>query len=102
MFGFGLVRQRQGQAVCAVCRNAIRTPEHLNSNPKQTASAASSVQPPAKTERRRSSARFRRRQAVVAPVDQRPQRLVPRQRAARAAGEQPEAVVQARRDLRQR
>ena len=36
---------------------------------------------------------------VVAPVDQRPQRLLAGQRRAAAAGQQPEAVVQPRRDL---
>ena len=41
-------------------------------------------------------------QQVVAPVDQRAQRLLARQRGAAAAGQQPEAVVQPRGDLLRR
>ena len=64
-----------------------------------TASAASKVQPPAKTDSRPSSAALRRGQQVVAPIDQSAQRLLARQGGAAAAGEQAKAVVQPRRDL---
>ena len=51
-----------------------------------TASAPSSVHPLTKTERRRKS-RFGRREQFVAPIDSRPQRLLPRRPVARAAVE---------------
>ena len=56
--------------------------------------AASSVQPPAKTESRRSSRWSVVGQQVPAPVDQRLERLLARHRGPAAAGEEPEAVVQ--------
>ena len=67
--------------------------------PAPTASAASSVKPPANTASRRNSAARASSQEVVAPVDQRAQRLLARQRGAVAAGQQPEAIVQALGDL---
>ena len=68
-------------------------------SPAPTASAAASVQPPAKTASRRSERPLRLGQQVVAPVERRPQRLLARQRRPAAAGQQPEAVVQPRGDL---
>ncbi len=62
------------------------------------ASAASSVKPPGEDREARNSARSGSVEQVVAPVDQRAQRLLARQRGAVAAGQQAEAIVQARRD----
>ena len=57
------------------------------------------MKPPAKTARRRRTARSGSREQLVAPVERRPQRLVARQRRAAAAGEQAEAIVEAGREL---
>ena len=55
---------------------------------------------PANTPSRRSSTCSGSRQQVVAPVERGPQRLLAGQRRAAPAGQQPEAVVQPRGDLR--
>ena len=68
-------------------------------SPAQTSSAASSVKPPAKTARRRSSACSSVGEQLVAPVDRRAQGLLARQRRARPAGQQPEAVREPACDL---
>ena len=57
------------------------------------------MNPPANTARRRNSAALLVVEQVVAPVDQRAQRLLARQRRAIAAGQQTEAIGQPRRDL---
>ena len=66
-----------------------------------TSSAASSVQPPAKTARRAKSCCSRRSEQVVAPLDRRPQRLLARVGVA-AALEQVEPPREALEDLRRR
>ena len=60
-----------------------------------TASAASSVKPPANTARRRRSRPLLAAQQVVGPVDRGPQRLVALDRSAAAAGQEPEALLEA-------
>ena len=69
-----------------------RIASRSSSSSAHTDSQASSVKPPWKTPSRRSSVRSGSSSSVVAPVDRRAQRLQTRQRTARAAGEQVEAV----------
>ena len=66
---------------------------------RTTASAASSVKAPANTESHTNRRLLGRGEQVVAPVHQRPQRLLAAQGGAAAAGQQPEAVVQPDGDL---
>ena len=72
------------------------------SPPLTTASAASSVKPPANTPRRFEDLAARVLEEVVRPVDRLPQRLVTLDGGAAAAGEEPEPFVEAGRDLRRR
>ena len=67
--------------------------------PAQTRSAAASVHPPANTESRCNSELLRIAQQVVAPVDQRAQRLLARQRRARTSCKESETLVQLAIDL---
>ena len=66
---------------------------------EHTASAASSVHPPENTVRRRSRRRSASVQQLVAPVDGRLERSLPRDGRARAACQQPEPILQSGIDL---
>ena len=72
---------------------SVASPVRTPSAP-QTASAASSVQPPAKTARPREELPVLRAEQVVAPVDRRAERLLARRLVARPAGEQLEAPLE--------
>ena len=73
--------------------------ERGSGSPSHTASAASSVQPPAKTANRRNSVRSAGAQQIVAPVDRRPQRPLALEYGPAAARQQVEAIVKPRGDL---
>ena len=98
------VRARRLQAAAAGSgRPAPRPrPGRPDPSPPQTASAASSVQPPAKTARRRKRACSSGGEEVVGPGDRVAHRPQARRLVARAAGQQPQAVGQARQQRRRR
>ena len=77
------------------CANRSSTSSGSMSSPAATASAASSVNPPANTESRSSSDLLGRAEQVVGPVDGGAQRLVALERRAAAPGEEPKPLIEA-------
>ena len=90
----------------ATCRRAApagRRPRAASTpSPAATASAASSAKLPAKTARRRNSARSAVGQQVVAPAQRGPERLLAVERRPAAGGQHGEAVAEPLGDLRGR
>ena len=87
-----LARRAAPPAAAGSCRPATPARPARRSRGRrpspQTASAASSVQPPTKTASRRNSALLGRVEQVVAPGDRAAQRLLAGRQVARAAGQQ--------------